>query len=887
MKCLSIKIPAHFSQAQYILWEGCNMRVNKIPSYKEKTFSLEGFRGIDMVSGKSTNAKYRPVKVSNMFLSGGTLHKRHGWEEIKKFTDDDGKPLRINGIHNYIKKEGESYFIVHAKEDFYKCSKDFSHVEKIPVKTGNIKDTKTSSFQKEGKLFIIGCGGMLVFDGEKIFDIENSEFCYIPTTSKDVCDFRIGKTPTKADEPNLITKRRRNTMVGIPYKYDVKVGDSVTTVVGYPNFRLDAPCDKNSKKGISAEIWMQITGNSQYQAYTDENYRYEGRVTLKFLITKDDIPKEVGKNASKEALSVTGTNGENIRLSSNSGYDFISPKISFNNLLTTFSFNFSMDMGEENNIVFEFDADIDLYSDTIKHCSFGTVFTTSDNYSHLILSGNHSRPNECYFSEKSTSSPYTYFPVGNVIVSGDERYKICGFLSLSNDEIAILKENSFSKAVFSVSGNKTSFREYTGAVSSSCANEFACQNVNFDSVFFGKNGVFAIDKSSQNLCKSLIRSGNLSFDNFTNEEIKNSFCIENDSCLYLFIKDMIFMCDARYTFYRDDRLDSSFEYEWWIWQNCPSRCATSIDGKIYMGKENGAISVFGDGYCDKELTITLPADILYDYEKQNFTLNTLTDIKEGDKVKLNHHLKLLTANVNYSGESGEIIFQKDDFFHFENTLPVLKIADGSRIRVKSGGVLDKNIYYLCGLNSYLCSGKIVSENGVLPAKIDEIYLEIDDGECEYTVEKDGDGYKFCYFGEKVKLDNTEEVLIITHFKSENVFCEFITPFLHLDFPAKSKSLVSISITPNLKCGKINFGYKTKNTSYISKTEHSPAINFEDLSFKSFSLQGECMRSFVLRAREVNFNYISFFFFSDSNEDCSIEGIYTTFRINDSTMKGMI
>jgi hypothetical protein len=171
--------------------------------------------------------------------------------------------------------------------------------------------------------------------------------------------------------------------------------------------------------------------------------------------------------------------------------------------------------------------------------------------------------------------------------------------------------------------------------------------------------------------------------------------------------------------------------------------------------------------------------------------------------------------------------------------------------------------------------------------VDEIYLIIGDKEREYTVLSDGENYKFYYLGEAVSLYNTGVGITITYLQKSNVVCEFVTPFLNLDVPNKSKSLVSICVTPNLENGKINFGYRTKNTSHVSKISHYPSFDFENLDFKNFSLNSNFAEGYVLRTREPSFNYISFSFGSDTDADCSVINIYVTYKTNSNTMKGSI
>ena len=150
------------------------MAENKTKRKEKKVFSLSEMRGA-LLSSSSKPDKKHASYMRNLIPSGGVNHKRKGWEEIARFCTSEGESLGINGIHEYKKSDGVSEFIVHAGNKMFKCNRDFSSV--IPIDTASlyVKNAKSTSLCAGGKLFIVGCGSFLVYDGNTLF----SSYSYI------------------------------------------------------------------------------------------------------------------------------------------------------------------------------------------------------------------------------------------------------------------------------------------------------------------------------------------------------------------------------------------------------------------------------------------------------------------------------------------------------------------------------------------------------------------------------------------------------------------------------------------------------------------------------------------------------------------------------------
>ena len=101
-------------------------------------------------------------------------------------------------------------------------------------------------------------------------------------------------------------------------------------------------------------------------------------------------------------------------------------------------------------------------------------------------------------------------------------------------------------------------------------------------LFLSEKGVYGLSSSgvhprSSNINKELLVIGK--------SDLKNAVGLEQNGRYYLFVENKAFIADARYKTYRSNRLDVSYEYEWWVWENCPCEIATKIDEK-YKAEEN-------------------------------------------------------------------------------------------------------------------------------------------------------------------------------------------------------------------------------------------------------------------------------------------------------------
>jgi len=185
-------------------------------SFRGKNLTVfSGFRGVDFSSSPLDVDGHRASDMENFISDFGILRKRHGFEQIREFTDGKGNRLPVCGIFHY-KTDEVSHVIVHAGDRFLRLTEN--GYERIGADIGGLTATRSEVFAQKGRLYIIGCGDFLVYgtwDEGKTYELRrmyDSEDVYIPTTSIGIGGEEGAVT---LDDVNLLTPRRKNKLNGV------------------------------------------------------------------------------------------------------------------------------------------------------------------------------------------------------------------------------------------------------------------------------------------------------------------------------------------------------------------------------------------------------------------------------------------------------------------------------------------------------------------------------------------------------------------------------------------------------------------------------------------------------------------------------------------------
>lgn len=226
-------------------------------------------------------------KAENVYLDRGVVRKRNGYRQTVKF---DGA---INGVFD-VRIGGQAYVLVYAGTRFFLREKDredcrenyrditLSGAADYRVRLADLEDRPIAVYEHEDRAYVVGCGDYLVLkrvgDSVELRRVEDEEDTYVPTTavgirsetryeyreatvdedSVGVFYVRVGEnyekvdldgetvTPQtgvtyyrrielaqegrKAEQPNMLTGWRKNTLYGTPagtatYRLDAQHAD--------------------------------------------------------------------------------------------------------------------------------------------------------------------------------------------------------------------------------------------------------------------------------------------------------------------------------------------------------------------------------------------------------------------------------------------------------------------------------------------------------------------------------------------------------------------------------------------------------------------------------------------------------------------------------------
>ena len=845
----------------------------------KKTYQINTNRGVDLSSSPLSVAPSRASYMRNMISKGGINHKRNGWNEIAMFEDAKGNALAINGIWEYVHPDTrEKSLIVYAGTRFYKCNYDFSEQKKIDVEKGaNVNDEKCKAYYKDGLLWIIGCGDFLVYDGESISRVENSKYVHVPTTSIGITAAGIenDNVITSYEDVNLLTKRRKNKMVGAS-KY----------AEGEKDFRsvydLDGLVDFTEPVKIYIEIMAGYYERENevclIATIDDENFHTtvlpdRSLITLEYTVYEKNTPVDYtatykGKQVTLYEMLENGNNGD-IYKAQVGIYEWP------NSFCLTCLSNVVTPQKGYSNITVEYCADYERSINLTKSAMY-----TQPNGVDLLLVAN--KDNVIFYSGLDSADceySFGYIPAEKFITFGSDREPITDIVPM-NDSVGVFKGNSFYRVSFTFNSDSETYEaDYVPQITEAtdtngCVNQFVSCNVNGDTLVFDGAGVYGIEYSSSQRSLKL-RSSNISkaFKQYSKDKLESAIACHHEGRYYLFINGDVYIADSRFKVYESNRLDTSFEYEWWVWDNCRATVACSIDGKLFLGKENGKIAVFDDKYSDRELLIAKSSanEVSCENDKSRHSILTFDKsmgVKVGDTVKIKGAYQQIGWDVPVTMVDG---YAKVDSINVDGGYIGKKVIIGST---------NEECEIIDFIADYPASYFLI--NATVCESTETIYCSIVDK--KFTIGKfennlclfDGVGIA-CL----AKFDEFEVIIE----KSKNVECEYHTPVLDLGSNLSLKILNQLAITTSQETeGLVEIGYQTNSNNAFLQRRIGSAFDFNNFNFNSFAFDGAFYKTHVKRVFERNFNYILFKFASSSDSDFAIENFTCVFSSNNKLLR---
>lgn len=849
----------------------------------KRTYQINTNRGLDLSSSPLGVAPSRASYMRNMISREGINHKRNGWKEITSFECGE-EALPVKGIWEFGHPETkEKSIIVHAGKQFFKCSEDFSKKEKIDIQAGiTINDNKCKGYCRDGLLWLIGCGDFLVYNGTSIIRVEDSEYAYAPTTAIGI----TGAGQIKAFEDiNLLTNRRRNKIIGearyiesnqsfhSAYALDGRIAFEETTESN--EFKKPVKVTVEIAIGNYTDNKNEVTVLARLTDGSKKELTYKSIVTLEYEVANGEVEVDYSKATynGEEVELYTHTTDEN-GATTEKTYEakIILQEWPQNHVLACFS-NVVTPYEGYNNITVEYYADykrdIDLTSSAV---------LTQANGVDILLVAN--KDNAVFYSGLDSADCdyiFGYLSVEKFITLGSDTEAISAIVPMA-DSVGVFKGNSLYRISFTFKSDSATYEadyvpQITKAIDTiNCINQFANCNVNGDTLVFSGNGVFGIEYSSSQRSLKL-RSSNINnaFKKYTAEQLNNAISCEHEGRYYLFIDGDAYIADSRFKSYESNRLDTSFEYEWWYFDNCPTLVACSVYGKLYLGKENGKIAVFDDKFTDREYVVAKAKDgTISCKDGYIFTFDDALGVEDGDKISLKNCYRLLGEFKTELTSKGVIVKGLKEGAYIG--MPVF--FDNTKIEHK---IIDFDFNSQCFvIDAPSCQEK------------ETIYTYI--GDIEYTIDEIDNEKKYYLYSEgneeigPIKLIHFDELEATIH-KRKNVECEYHTPVTDLGSNLSLKILNQLSITVSQETkGHIEIGYQTNNNNVFKKRNIGGAFDFDSFDFNTFAFDGAFYKTHIKRVFERNFNYIFFKFASKSDSDFAIENFTCVYSSNNKLLR---
>ena len=865
------------------------MRVSEARTTNKKVMYLNDIKGVDLTSSpirvKNTRASY----MKNMICEGGVNKKRNGFKEMNSFYDEEGNALPINGIFPFVTINGVENVLVHAGKYLYLCNEDCQWVEEI--KLGEIGEKKTKCFFNKEKCYLLSNNKLLIYDGDaSLSSLFDNKDVYVPTTSIGITDDAHGSLMQPFEGVNLFSTKRINKLSGARRgtvkTLSTDATKSIFTLDGSEStFYLDGEMDFSKNVKITTNVFLSGTAlesEATIPLYAKYQREISGEATI------DTVYNVNVSTVFEFSVGETEKDGKSTFLKDGVLYEvdsFYEEVGQFDTNETEFEGNFNCkiaNVGGRGVVTFTPALPSPILGEdniTVEYCvkkeepKIKAICECNANtYNRMLAIA--TEDDIVYFS--SPSEGYSYFPdnnylkainnVSSLIAGGD-------FLGVaSKDELAIVtfSIDSSGEKIACVPSLVKKHRDV------GCINAYSQAYVEGDTLFLSSKGVYGASLSdvfmrSSNINKELTALGE--------EKLKNAVALEHDGRYYLFVDGVVYIADARYKTYESNRLDVSYEYEWWRWENCQCNVAVSFNDKIWIGRDDGKVMVQYEGYSDTTY-YELQAGEVAITDGNSFTFNEEIKLNEGDKIEVkNAQASIMQLSSVYLTKDTKlnrisIVLDAEDFI---SLLQKGIIKAGKRLTFYN----EERGKYSFKIWSYdTVESTIVGDSIEGDSFYESITVFVDSDGLYTPVKRSDENYElFNIFNEKVCFIETEEACV-TVVKNKPVECEMHTSVLSLGEDTNKKTLHKIIFLPGLgTCGKIQIGFETDKKSRLLEQQVGDELNFSDLNFDNFTFDSTSYKTFEKRLHERNVQFVKFKVSSNEDAPFSVEQFSVVFSTN--------
>jgi len=415
--------------------------------------------------------------------------------------------------------------------------------------------------------------------------------------------------------------------------------------------------------------------------------------------------------------------------------------------------------------------------------------------------------------------------------------------------------------------------ENIGCIGRDCA-----LTINKDTVVLSGQGIYgAQGQSAQGFS---LRSGPIN-SALIAENLENAFFVGYDGRMYLFLDSVCYVGDTRFKSYHSQDLDDGFEYEWFMLDNMNASCAGVIDGRLYIGTQDGKIRTLNGEFCDIEYRRLNRGEIAPDTQGEisKFYFDPSLGVGRGTLIGISGGYKLL-CDIQSAQQDGSYLTVNVSENELFDSYGYARIYENMNVYLDNGiGIAAAKI--LSVDYSALClRAKIegdVSENPfvriLLPASGDYTLMPIEGSAGYYMLD---DRALQLHYAENVKYYTV---------KKSPVRAEYISAPLNLDLPGRAKTLhrIALDLLPTKKT-ELTVGYEAVDASFVKKQGRDMRFDLDSLDFASLSFYESTAQSLVIRCYERGLDTLKLRLCSDSDSDLAIQG-YSLVFTHSGLLKG--
>ena len=584
-------------------------------------------------------------------------------------------------------------------------------------------------------------------------------------------------------------------------------------------------------------------------------------------------------------------------------------------------YQFSAESFLSEDIYVKYPYEIPNYKERITQCAISTLFGVDGHSDRLFVAGNENVygdwASNCVV-QWSEIDNYTYFPDVNYTRLGTQATAINGMQRLNDDSLCLFKESSTTEPTIYVmygeydtdkEGNTTNiFRTYAGNVAEGLIAPNSTGNLAGDILMLSSNGVYGVEMDANVVSTSkYTKERGLPIKRFIKEysaeELKKACSIVRDDRYILCIGDKCFVAESRYSYKPKGSPRDTFSYEWYVWDNIPALCFSEIDGELYFGTADGRLCKFDDKFTDRSIDDF--GAVTVGYVNPPF-ITVDSKIEKDDTIHIK--CKGLTGRIGTFEFTFDTTNKTFEFTYYsENRLP---FYIGQELLIDSPllyltiidllQILDDNnqfAYKVIGKytpkfeNASIKNGKktvfLFLDNKFCKVLEPDIYPDIDDNTDTIgnQVKVSCEDFTFNLFW---NADTTNNNCNVYKYTEKNVVAEWYSNTIDFGVPDYSKTLLGFTVVPErIEGDSVQFGYITRevdNESDVKQLRKSLTtvtenpLNLDGLSLYLLSFN-TFQTSFTKKVKVRNFNYLMWFFKSDSPTDTAINNVLFDYKIN--------